>query len=335
VDAGTLIWEHPSQAGQVIECFAFSPSGHMLASVQADGTVTLYEAGSGAKRAQLGEADRKNQRVYLSEDYYGRVRLHPTRQTSPVCLALSPDGRYLAMAKDTPTIHLWDVLEGRQIGQLKGHEGSVVSLLFSIDGEHLFSGGADTTVLTWNLARFINRSAGRSERLQGPALEALWSDLASSDAVQAFSAMRQLCASPHEATGLLKQRVRPARAPEPEHLTNLISDLNSSRFEQRRQAETDLAEFGALAEPALRQALAEGPPLNLRQRLEQLLNRLNKVPPMAKLRELRAVEMLELIGTPEAQRVLQELASGVPSARLTQQAKRATHRLGQQPSAGH
>ncbi len=334
VDTGNVLWEQPSQAGQVIERFAFSPSGHMLASVQADGTVTLYETSNGAKRAQLGEADQKNQKVYLSYDYYGRVRVHPTRRTSPVCLAFSPDGRYLAMAKDTPTIHLWDVLEGRQVGQLKGHEGGVVSLLFSPDGKHLFSGGADTTVLTWDLARFINRSTGRSAQLQDPALEALWSDLSSKDAVQAFTAMRQLCVSPDEALRLVKQHVQPARVPTPEKLANLIADLDSSRFERRRRAETELAEFGELAESALRQALAEGPPLNLRQRLEQLLDRMSNVPPITKLRELRAVEVLELIGTPEAHQVLEGLAGGTATARLTQQAKKAIHRLGQQPPTG-
>jgi hypothetical protein len=239
------------------------------------------------------------------------------------------------MAKDTPTIHLWDVLEGRQVGQLKGHEGGVVSLLFSPDGEYLFSGGTDTTVLTWDLSRFINRPAGHSARLQGPALEALWSDLASNDAVQAFTAMRQLCASPDEAISLLKQRVRAAKAPEAEQLANLIADLDSRRFEGRRQAETELAEFGELAESALRRALADGPPLSLRQRLEQLLNRLRNVTSTAKLRELRGVEVLELIGTPRSQQVLEGLAGGATTARLTRQANTAIHRLAERPSAGH
>ena len=99
--------------------------------------------------------------------------------------------------------------------------------------------------------------------------------------------------------------------------------------------ETELAEFGELAEPSLRQALAEGPPLNVRQRLEQLLNRLSNVPPTARLRESRAVEVLELIGTPEAHQVLEGLAGGTATASLTRQAKKAIHRLGQQLSAGH
>jgi WD40 repeat protein len=331
VDTGNLLWELPLQAGQVIERFAFSPSGHFLASVQSDGTVTLYEAGSGARRAGFGEADRKNQRVYLAYNYYGKARLTSvTRRAVPVCLAFSPDGRHLATAKDTPTIHLWDVVAGREVGQLKGHEGSVVSLLFSPDGKHLFSGGTDTTVLTWNLARFTNRSAGRAAKLQGQALEGLWSDLASNDAAQAFTAMRQLCASPDEAIALLKQRVRPATEPEAKRLVRLIADLESTRFERRRQAETELAGFGELAEPSLRQALADGPSLNQRQRLERLLNLLGKAPSAEKPRELRAVELLELIGTPAARQLLESLGGGAATARLTRQASRAIHRLDQQ-----
>jgi hypothetical protein len=291
----------------------------------------LYEANSGARRAQLGEADRKNQRVYLAYDYYGKARLtQATRRAAPVCLAFSPDSRYLATAKDTPTIHLWDVVSGREAGQLKGHEGGVVSLLFSPDGDHLFSGGTDTTVLTWDLARFTNRPADRAARLQGQPLETLWSDLASNDAAWAFTAMRKLCASPDEAVTLLKQRVRPTTVPKPKQLVSLLADLESNRFERRRQAELALAELGELAEPALRQALAEDPPLNLRQRLERLLDLLKKAPPPGKLRERRAVEVLELIDNSAAREVLKDLAGGVPGADLTRQAKSASQRLAKQ-----
>src|SRR5262249_55894022 len=155
----------PPQAGQAIERIAFSPSGHFLASVHADGTVTLYEAVSGGQRTRLGKADLKKCRLYQAYNYYGKLRLWPTRRAIPVCLAFSPNGRYLALGKDTPTIHLWDVLAGREVSQLTGHQGGVVSLLFSPDGQQLFSGSSDTTALTWDLTRLGKSTPARAARL--------------------------------------------------------------------------------------------------------------------------------------------------------------------------
>jgi hypothetical protein len=54
------------------------------------------------------------------------------------------------------------------------------------------------------------------------------------------------------------------------------------------------------------------------------------VPTVEQLRELRAVELLELIGTWEALEELQALARGVPDARLTGAAKSALLRLSKQ-----
>jgi len=45
------------------------------------------------------------------------------------------------------------------------------------------------------------------------------------------------------------------------------------------------------------------------------------------LRQLREIQVLEHIGTPEAQEVLKKLAQGAPEARLTQEAKAALDRL--------
>jgi WD40 repeat protein len=328
VTTGKLVWEIPPRAGQVIERFAFSPTGLSLASIQSDGAVTLYEAASGARRARFGEADRKHQRVYLAYNYYGKSRLtQATRRAAPVCLAYSPDGRYLATAQETPAIRVWDILAGKQVGRVQGHEGGVVSLLFSADGKHLFSGGADTTVLSWDLARLTKRPAGRSARLNEQALEALWGDLAGGDAARAFAAMRRLCASPEQAVRLIGRRIRPAAASEAGRMAVLIAELGSDRFEVRRRAHAELHGLGELAEPALRKALADDPPLGVRQRLERLLNVPGKAPPPARLRELRAVEVLELIGSVEARRVLRSLAEGAPNSRLTREAGRTSQRL--------
>jgi WD40 repeat protein len=331
VARGNLLWELPLEAGQAIERFAFSPSGQFLACVHADRTVTLYEALSGARRAQLGEPDPKKRRVYLAYNYYGKSRLSgATRRAPPVCVAVSADGRYLALAKDTPAIHLWDVLAGREVGQFQGHQGGVVSLLFSPDGKRLFSGSTDTTALTWDLTRLSKATPARATRLPGRDLEALWADLASKDATRAFAAIRRLCASPDQAVALIKQRIGPATPADAKRLAQLVADLQSDRFELRRQAQSELEGLGERAEPALRRALAGDPPLELRQRLERLLALSAKAPPAGQLRQLRTVESLELIGSAAARQVLRDLAGGVPDARLTRQARSAGQRLAKQ-----
>jgi RNA polymerase sigma factor (sigma-70 family) len=328
---GKLLWQLPPQAGQAIERFAFSANGLCLAAVSADRTVTLYETLTGAVRGRLGTADPNKRRLHFTFSYNGGSGLMAPLRDVPVCLAFSPNGRYLAVAPETPQIHLWDVLTGREVGQLRGYEGGVVSLLFTPDGQHLISGGTDTTALTWDLARLSQPERTPSVRRTPQALDALWTDLADNDSTRAFEALRKLSASPDQAVALLQDRLRPATPADPQRLAHLLTDLQSDRFELRRQAESEVEGLGELAEAALRKALADDPSPDLRQRLERLLDRLSgKGPSAGLLREVRAVELLELIGNPEARQVLKSLAAGVPEARLTRQGQGALERLTRQ-----
>jgi hypothetical protein len=87
--------------------------------------------------------------------------------------------------------------------------------------------------------------------------------------------------------------------------------------------------MGTSAEPSLREALAGQPSLEARRRIERLLDRLGT--PSALLpeeaRSLRAVEVLEYVGSPAAREVLGRLARGAPHARLTQEARASLKRL--------
>jgi hypothetical protein len=126
----------------------------------------------------------------------------------------------------------------------------------------------------------------------------------------------------------LKKRLPPAAAPDAKRLADLIADQDSETFARRDAAMKGLADLGELAEPALRAALENGPSLEVRRRLEELLEKLAGLGTTGEpLRASRAVEALERIGTPEARQVLTRLAAGAPGAWRTREAKAALDRL--------
>jgi HEAT repeat protein len=96
----------------------------------------------------------------------------------------------------------------------------------------------------------------------------------------------------------------------------------------RERAALALARLGQEAEPVLRQALKERPTLELRLRVEHLLEALQApvLKPGTELRSVRAVEALEQIGTVEARALLAKLAEGASAARLTREARTALQR---------
>jgi hypothetical protein len=116
---------------------------------------------------------------------------------------------------------------------------------------------------------------------------------------------------------------------QPAAVDKLIADLDDDSFPVREKATHELEQAGQAAKEALVKALAAKPAPEKRRRLEELLERLGRTGPTRELlRPLRAVELLERIGTPEARQVLEALGKGDAGARLTQEATAALRRLG-------
>jgi RNA polymerase sigma factor (sigma-70 family) len=253
-------------------------------------------------------------------------------------LDFSPDGKMLAWAGVAePTIHLIEVATGRERLRFRGQIGRVRSLSFNADGTRLISGGADTTAIIWDLTGRLRGTEALGQPLTAADLDACWADLAGADAPKAYRAIQRLAAAPREATAYLQPRLQPASGVDEKRVARLIADLDKEDFAARQAAAKELETFGEQAFGLCRKALDAKPALETRRRLEELIEKVSVAqwqnPSPERLRTMRAVEVLERIGTPEAQQVLESLAKGSPEARLTQEAKASLERLAKRSAA--
>jgi WD40 repeat protein len=298
------------------QCLAFSPDSKLL--VVADGPrfqeissrvvfrqIHLWDVASGKKVLEFGRS---------STGYW------------PV--TFSADGKTLATSGEDKRIRLWEVATGSERLRLEGHGGRVQGLLFTDDGRTLISTSDDTTALVWEVTALRKDERLPPIQASSQELEERWARLAGGDATKAHAAGWVLVAAAEQSVPWLKAHLCPAPTADSQRLARLLDDLNSDRFPVREQATTELESLAESAEPALQKTLLGKPTLEVRRRVEQLLDRLKgPVPPGQRLRALRAVEVLEHIGTPEAQQILEALAKGPQEARLTQEANASLDRL--------
>jgi hypothetical protein len=216
---------------------------------------------------------------------------------------------------------------------LEGHAGRVLQLLFGENGRKLISSSADTTAMVWDLTGLRTTAALPAEKNLPSELREFWRVLGEANAAKAYQAIWRLTATPSPTVAFLRAHLHPVKPVDVKTLANLLADLDSPEYLVRQKAALELSKLDRLAEAALRKARTGQPVLELRRRIEQLLEQIEAVPFPDLLRAMRAVEALERVETAEARRLLNELANGAPEARLTQEAKSSLERLAKQPSS--
>jgi WD40 repeat protein len=233
-------------------------------------------------------------------------------------VAFSPDGRTVAAAFHVGAkISLYDVASGLEQGSLpvSGTWDVPLTLAFSPDRRHL-AANTDKSVTLWNVPQVV----GGAKRATPEELPALWTSLGSRDVKEAFQARCRLVLAEGAAVNFLNGRLRPVGKP-PDHLAKLIHDLGSDNYSVRTRASLEIERFGQSATPSLRKALAGCTSPEMRRRIEAIL----AIP--GELAVEWAIDVLESIGNKAAQRLLKDLADGLPEAPLTVLSRTALNRL--------
>jgi WD40 repeat protein len=353
VESGQMKFANPAHPGALVNSVVFSPDGKLLVSTaqpkvfRNSGEVPLrfWDVSTGQEQSRLGGQGGGAVTMAFSPDGERLatagddciVRLWDLKTArekwqiagfrgTPVAVAFSPDGKYLALGGDQfRTIRIVEVLTGQPVRELTGHRGWVDGVAFAPDGRSLASASTDGTALVWDLTGSV-RAGGAEPRER----DTFWGDLAKDEAASAYRAIWALIFTPGETVAFVRERLAPVarEQSQQDRLLRLVADLDSDDFATRQRATKELQQLAEVAEPALRQALAGKPSPEARKRIEQLLEeRGEKGPSAGVLRVVRAVTVLEQIGTPEARELLRAYSGGAPEARLTREARVALDRL--------
>jgi WD40 repeat protein len=238
-------------------------------------------------------------------------------------VVLSPDGKLLCTVSTVGAIRHWESSSGRLV--LSGIEckNRVSDVAYDRMGQSCVSGMLDGTALIWSLSPFAYEEArdGRDET----GLDMLWKDLGGEDARRAYEAIWSMSKRPEATVEFLMDRLRAARVEDVRHIRGLIVNLGCESFSKRESAGRKLAEIGVQAEAQLREALAETDSAEVRARVKALLVPLEPgfVRHPESLRAIRAIWVLQRIGTSKAQVLLRGLARGAALVRQTQEAQAA------------
>jgi WD40 repeat protein len=135
---------------------AYSPDGKTLASVSNDGTLRLWDAGTGKERSALSNGTKDRQ----------------------LSVAFSPDGKLLATGggvggspEQKGLVRLWDAESGKELAAFASGTAWNTVVAFSPDGKFLATGGRERVVRVWDAA--TRKEVGTVPLLEEPYSSAL------------------------------------------------------------------------------------------------------------------------------------------------------------------
>lgn len=322
----------PLSMAEGIARIAFSPDGRTLASVSRyrhpSNMPAIDEKTREVRMVRLWEVVTGKERLRIRVPLRGSDSTRGDRRIEIACVAFSADSQSLILGKSDGAISVWNLPTAKETRVIPAHKDKVVAVAASHDGKTFATGSWDTTALLWDGTNLLRPHRSKPKGVTVQEREALWMDLASVDSSRAYRAIWAMVREHQDCLPFVKERMKPVPKVAPGRIAQLIESLDNDDFTVREQATTELSMHAEVALPSLRKALTVGISLEVRRRIEKLLETFGgPAPPPDVLRALRAVEVLANMGSPEARQVLQTVSQGAVEARLTQDATASLERL--------
>jgi WD40 repeat protein len=153
-DQTVKIWDLTSGANSgtikahtaTVWAVAVSKDGSKLATAGGDGSVKIWDNAGKELAVFKVETERKTKDPKTKKETTVKEAARPF-----LCVAFSPDGKYVASGNNDGFIKIWDIASKKEVNDLKAHEG-VLTLAYSPDGSRLATGGYDQTIKLWDTA---------------------------------------------------------------------------------------------------------------------------------------------------------------------------------------
>jgi tetratricopeptide (TPR) repeat protein len=154
-----------------VRSVAFSNDGRLLALGFLNGTLQVWEVGSGAtlysnlahqssvtsvafspNNLLLATGSRDNTVKLWEADTGQELQILRGHKGEVSAVAFSPDGEWLVSSSHDRLIKIWRVVTGREAQTLEGHTMQVTAAIFTPDGQTIVSASWDKTIRLWNIA---------------------------------------------------------------------------------------------------------------------------------------------------------------------------------------
>ena len=149
----------------------YSSDGQRIVSCSDDGTIRIWEAGTGVLvgKPLRGDgsaifsvaispdgqciASTNAKTIRLWDALTGASIAEPLkgREKWVHAVAFSPNGSSLVSTSEDNTVRIWDTKTCQAVGEpLRGHDGQVFSAVYSRDGSRIVSAGGDCRIIVWD-----------------------------------------------------------------------------------------------------------------------------------------------------------------------------------------